>query len=235
MKLTQMDDVEDPFNTKSDEHDLWPLDEIDPTKARFPCCLVWTSLPVVSWLAPFIGHVGLCMEDGTIVDFSGSNFVNVDEFAYGSVARYIQLDRKQCCFPANLSSHTCKQRYKHAERGIAISWDDAINSSRRHFEHQSYNLFTCNCHSFVATCLNRMAYGGTLDWNMINVAGLVFLSGRWVNVMSVVRAFLPFTMMVCIGVGFVGWPFLVGLLMFCFLLITWFVVGTYCLKSLLEY
>ncbi|KAI7741586.1 hypothetical protein M8C21_019863 [Ambrosia artemisiifolia] len=232
--LAQTCDVEDSLNTKGDERDLWPLDEIDPTKSRFPCCLVWTPLPVVSWLAPFIGHVGLCMEDGTIVDFSGSNFINVDDFAYGSVARYIQLDREQCCFPSNLASHTCKHRYKHAERGVAISWDDAIHSSRRHFEHKSYNLFTCNCHSFVAICLNRMSYGGSMDWNMVNVAALVLLKGRWVNYMAVVRSFLPFTVMVCFGISFVGWPFLIGLLMFCLLLIAWFVVGTYCLKTLLE-
>ncbi|KAK1430853.1 hypothetical protein QVD17_13910 [Tagetes erecta] len=232
--LAQKCDVEDSFGTKDDKHDLWPLDDIDPTKSRFPCCLVWTPLPVVSWLAPFIGHVGLCMEDGTVVDFSGSNFVNVDDFAYGAVARYIQLDRKQCCFPSNLVSHTCKHRYKHAERGTAISWDDAIHSSRRHFEHKSYNLFTCNCHSFVAICLNHMSYGGSMDWNMVNVAALVLFKGRWVDFMAVVRSFLPFTLMVCFGVSFVGWPFLFGLLMFCLLLVAWFLVGTYCLKNLLE-
>lgn len=93
--LAPTSDVEDPIYTKAEEHNLWPLDEINLTKSRFPCCLVWTPLPVVSWLAPFIGHAGLCLEDGSIVDFSGSNFVNVDNFAYGSVARYIQLDREQ--------------------------------------------------------------------------------------------------------------------------------------------
>lgn len=77
------------------QHEFWPLDEVDPTKARFPCCVVWTPLPVVSWLAPFIGHVGICKEDGTILDFSGSNLINIDDFAFGSVARYLQLDRDQ--------------------------------------------------------------------------------------------------------------------------------------------
>lgn len=95
MKIVPSCDVEDTINTKRDEHDLWPLNEINPTKSRFPCCLVWTPLPVVSWLAPFIGHVGLCTEDGAVVDFSGSNLVSVDEFAYGAVARYIQLNREQ--------------------------------------------------------------------------------------------------------------------------------------------
>lgn len=77
------------------QHEFWPLGEVDPNKARFPCCLVWAPLPVVSWLAPFVGHVGICGEDGTIFDFFGSNLVNVDNFAFGSVARYLQLDREQ--------------------------------------------------------------------------------------------------------------------------------------------
>ncbi|XP_071727313.1 protein REVERSION-TO-ETHYLENE SENSITIVITY1 [Rutidosis leptorrhynchoides] len=234
MKTVPSCDVEDQIYTTGDEHELWPLDEINPTKSKFPCCLVWTPLPVVSWLAPFIGHVGLCMEDGTVIDFSGSNLVNVDEFAYGSVARYIQLNREQCCFPPNLASHTCTQRYKHAEKGTAISWDAAIQLSRRHFEHKSYNLFTCNCHSFAANFLNRVCYGGSMDWNMMNVAALVLFKGCWVDATAVVRSFMPFIVMVCFGVTIVGWPFLIGLFSFCFILIVWFTIGTYFLKSLLE-
>lgn len=88
-------DIERMTSTQNIQHELWPLDEIDPKKAKFPCCIVWTPLPVVSWLAPFIGHVGICREDGDILDFSGSNFVNVDDFAFGPVARYLQIDRKQ--------------------------------------------------------------------------------------------------------------------------------------------
>ncbi|KAK4388753.1 3-dehydroquinate synthase, chloroplastic [Sesamum angolense] len=141
------------------QHELWPLNEVDPQKVKFPCCVVWTPLPVVSWLAPFIGHVGVCREDGTIIDFSGSNLIQVDDFAFGPVGRYLQLDRKQGCFPPTLAGHTCKHHSMHAEYGTAITWDDAIQSSSRHYEHKSYNLFTCNCHSFVANCLNRMCYG----------------------------------------------------------------------------
>ncbi|KAL0311882.1 UNVERIFIED_CONTAM: protein REVERSION-TO-ETHYLENE SENSITIVITY1 [Sesamum radiatum] len=158
-------------------HELWPLVEEDPQKAKFPCCVVWTPLPVVSWLAPFIGHVGVCREDGTIIDFSGSNLIQVDDFAFGPVGRYLQLDRKQGCFPPTLAGHTCKHHSMHAEYGTAISWDDAIQSSSRHYEHKSYNLFTCNCHSFVANCLNRMCYGGSMNWNVVNVTALILCKG----------------------------------------------------------
>lgn len=98
MELIASYDIGHPSSMERVQHELWPLDPIDPKKAKFPCCLVWTPLPVVSWLAPFIGHVGICREDGGVLDFSGSNFVNVDDFAFGAVARYLQLDRSQVLF-----------------------------------------------------------------------------------------------------------------------------------------
>ena len=98
MDLKGTFDVEHMSSTSRIQHNLWPLDGIDPKKAKFPCCLIWTPLPVVSWLAPFVGHVGICREDGTILDFSGSNYVNVDDFTFGAAARYLQLDRQQVLF-----------------------------------------------------------------------------------------------------------------------------------------
>ncbi|KAI4962914.1 hypothetical protein ZWY2020_024620 [Hordeum vulgare] len=88
------------------------------------------------------------LEDGSVLDFAGSNFVSMDNFAYGSVARYLQLDRKKCCFPANLGAHVCESTYKHTEVGTATSWDSTLQLGTRHFQHKYYNLFTCNCYSF---------------------------------------------------------------------------------------
>ncbi|MFQ6669973.1 hypothetical protein Gotur_035015 [Gossypium turneri] len=227
-------DIELMSSTSKVEHELWPLDGIDSKNSKFPCCLVWTPLPVVSWLAPFIGHVGICREDGAVLDFSVSNFVNVDGFAFGAAARYVQLDREKCCFPPNMSGHTCKRGYQHSEYGTAITWDDALRSSARNFEHKSYNLFTCNSHSFVADCLNRLCYDGSMDWNMITVVALVIIKGHWVNNMSIIRSFLPSTVVLCLGLVSVGWPFLVGLFSFSILLMGWFLLGTYCFKTLLE-
>ena len=122
MELTAAYDAEHTSSTQRIRHEFWPLDEVDSKKAKFPCCIVWTPLPVVSWLAPFIGHVGICMEDGAVLDFAGSNFVNVDDFAFGAVARYLQLDREQvhtpslsllCTHPETLccqSDHQCLRK-----------------------------------------------------------------------------------------------------------------------------
>lgn len=98
MEINANYDIEHSSSMLRAQHEPWPLDPIDPNAAKFPCCLVWTPLPVVSWLAPFIGHIGICREDGSVLDFSGSNIVNVDDFAFGAVARYLQLDRGEVLF-----------------------------------------------------------------------------------------------------------------------------------------
>lgn len=230
-ELRPITDVESNQNASNR---LWPLDEIDPKKSKFPCCIVWTPLPVVSWLAPYFGHVGICKEDGTVLDFSGSNFVNEDNFSYGAVARYLQLDREKCCFPQNLAGHSCERSYKHVEHGTGISWDDGLRSSMQCFQHKSYNLFTCNCHSYVANCLNRLAYNGSTTWNVLNVAGLILWRGRWVNPTAVLRSFFPFVAVMSVGIVMAGWSFVAGFAMFSLLFIGWFVLGTYCITKLMD-
>jgi hypothetical protein len=34
--------------------------KIDIKMQRFPYCLVWTPLPLISWVIPIIGHTGIC-------------------------------------------------------------------------------------------------------------------------------------------------------------------------------
>eukprot|EP00249_Psilotum_nudum_P017183 c26199_g1_i1 orf=385-1092(-) len=226
----------DPLTCKTEPTKSAPdvLLPINPNAARFPFCIVWTPLPIVSWLAPFVGHIGICQEDGVILDFAGSFFVNVDNFAFGATARYARLSMDQCCFPPHLSGHTCKTGFSHAQVGTAISWNDGLRSSMQKFQHKSYNMFTCNCHSFVASCLNRFAYQGYISWNIITVIAFVLFKGRWVDKMAVVRSFAPFIVVMCIGLFMAGWPFFIGWASFSFLLIGWFILGAYCFKGLIE-
>lgn len=73
-----------------------------------------------------------------------------------------------------------------------------------------------------------------MSWNMINVGALILFKGHWVDLTSIIRAFLPFAVVVSVGILIVGWPFLLGLLSFSLLLLGWFLLGTYLVKNLLE-
>ncbi|KAL4199853.1 hypothetical protein AMTRI_Chr03g53370 [Amborella trichopoda] len=223
-----------PESEKMLEEQLSYAMRIDPTRERFPCCIVWTPLPIISWFVPFIGHIGICREDGVILDFAGPNLVSVDNFAFGAVAKYIQLNRSQCRFPPNLAGNKCEPGEKHMDSGTVTTWNEGLRMAICQFQHRSYNIFTCNCHSFVANCLNKLCYGGHNGWNVVNLAVFIFCKGRWVNKLAIARSFLPFVLVLCVGLVLAGWSFLLGLALFSFAIVGWFLFGTCCFKKLIQ-
>jgi hypothetical protein len=43
-----------------DSYSYIPRHRIDFEKDKFPFCIVWTPLPLISWFIPIIGHTGIC-------------------------------------------------------------------------------------------------------------------------------------------------------------------------------
>ncbi|TYI01479.1 hypothetical protein ES332_A11G203400v1 [Gossypium tomentosum] len=184
--------------------------QIDPRRERFPYCIVWTPLPITSWLIPFIGHIGICREDGVILDFAGPSCVSIDDFAFGAVARYIQINKdKECSISYHSSALKGDQEYQHDDLREALTWDDALEKGIQELGFHS---------------------GG---WNVVNLAVLIFINGRWVNKTAVLRSYLPFVVVSSIGLVFGGTTYLSLLALLVFLLVGWFLLGTYCFKNLI--
>ncbi|KAL3723776.1 hypothetical protein ACJRO7_035878 [Eucalyptus globulus] len=207
--------------------------QIDPRRARFPYCIVWSPLPVISWLIPFIGHVGICREDGVILDFAGPNFVCVDNFTFGAATRYLQISKEKCSFLPCKSDYNEDQNQEDEFGRDVLTWDEALRKSTQEFQHHHYNLFTCNCHSFVANNLNRLGFqsGG---WNMVNLAILFLLEGRWLNKAAILRSVLPFVIVFPLGLILGGSTFLAIWASLTFLLVGWFFLGTYCFPNAIQ-
>ena len=49
--------------------------------------LVWAPIPILSWLVPFIGHLGICCSEGHIHDFQQHYSITVDAFLFGRPTR----------------------------------------------------------------------------------------------------------------------------------------------------
>jgi hypothetical protein len=66
--------------------------QLHPTDVCRPCTVQWTALPIISWVIPFIGHVGISTSDGEISDFSGPYSVTVGSLMCGPARRIWKLD-----------------------------------------------------------------------------------------------------------------------------------------------
>ena len=103
--------------------------KIDIKHQKFPYCIVWTPIPFITYILPFIGHTGICSSNGIIHDFAGSYFVSVDDFAFGKVTKYVQLNLNEI---------------------EKINWDKAIDKGDERYNMETHNLFCNNCHSHCA-------------------------------------------------------------------------------------
>ncbi|KAM4045697.1 transmembrane protein 222 isoform 2-T2 [Anomaloglossus baeobatrachus] len=149
----------------------------DPERSRFPHCVVWTPIPVLTWLFPFIGHMGICTSSGVIRDFAGPYYVSEDCMAFGRPVKYWQLD-------PNLVYASGPN-----------PWDTAVHEASEEYKHRMHNLCCDNCHSHVAMAMNLMKYNNT-SWNMVKLCIHSLLHGRYVSVGGFLKTWVPFLLLV---------------------------------------
>lgn len=149
------------------------LPPINVKDQRFPYCIVWTPIPVLTWLMPMIGHMGICTSSGVIRDFAGPYFVSEDNMAFGRPTRYIRLHPKHMV-------------------GGSYAWDEAVSKASVLYGTRIHNIFCDNCHSHVATALIYMRYYDSTAWNMIILSMWLFVCGRYVGIGGFIKTWLPF-------------------------------------------
>jgi len=144
---------------------------INPKNSRFPYCIVWTPIPLITYLFPSIGHTGIGNSEGIIHDFAGSFFVSIDDFAFGKPTKYLKLDLNE------------RERYE---------FDRGVEKADNKFNMEEHNLFTNNCHSHVAYVLNQIRYKGKTNYNMVDIWWMLILKGKYISICSFIKTYLGF-------------------------------------------
>ncbi|XP_037868543.1 transmembrane protein 222 [Bombyx mori] len=158
------------------------MDPIDHDRCRYPYCIVWTPIPVLTWFFPFLGHMGISTSNGVIRDFAGPYFVSEDLMAFGNPTKYWQLSPQK------------------ANNGQA-GWDAAVAEASEIYKKRMHIIFYDNCHSHVAKALNIMNYGGSRNWNMVKLAIFMIPYSKYVSVGGFLKTWLPFLVIVGIICG----------------------------------
>jgi len=138
-------------------------------------CILWSPIPMITWLFPFVGHLGIADSRGVVYDFQGPYSIGVrttPHMAFGSITRKL--------FVGRVSS---------------AEWDRAIYAANDVYKERMHNLFCDNCHSHVANALNQMdgiRILGFSKFNMVNLAIIMFFKGRFLSLSGLFHQFLPF-------------------------------------------
>ena len=139
------------------------------------CCVVWTPIPLLSWICPSLGHIGVTDSHGITYDFEGPYYIGKGKMIFGDPRRK---------WPINVDP--------------AI-WDDAIHSTSRFFEHVNYNLLCSNCHYFAAAVLDKVDYPPIIPFTgkwtsgaTVKIAYGMTLHGRSLSIIDSLIIWIPF-------------------------------------------
>ena len=145
--------------------------KIYPSKNRYPYCIVWTPIPFLTYIIPFIGQTGIANSKGIIHDYSASFFVNIDDFSFGKPTKYLKLDLNE------------KEK---------IDYDKVIEKGDLKFRTLIYNFFRNNSHMYVAYILNQIKYKGKSDFNMIYIWWILIWRGKYISFLSFIKTYIGF-------------------------------------------
>nr|XP_002126082.1 transmembrane protein 222 [Ciona intestinalis] len=145
--------------------------DVRPEISRFPFCIVWTPIPLLTWFIPIIGHMGIGTSSGVIRDFAGPYFVSEDSMGFGQPTKYWKLSADKVRFS---------------------SWDQAVHEASEEYKQRMHNLCCDNCHSHVTYALNLMQYDDSSAWNMVKLWFLMLVYGKYVSFTGFLKTWLPF-------------------------------------------
>lgn len=162
---------------------------VDCARDRYPYCIVWSPLPMITWLCPIIGHMGICDSRGVIWDFQGPYSIGRDDMAFGRPTRYIQLDpRLAKAFVKSVSGGNRRA----SDKEVRTAWDKSVHHTNCHYSKRMHNICCQNCHHHTARAMNQMGYRGMSSWNQFYLAFWVFFCGRFRSASAVIFTFAPF-------------------------------------------
>jgi hypothetical protein len=107
---------------------------VDIKNHRYPFCLVWGPLPLITWLFPWIGHLGIGDSEGKVHDFAGPYYIGIDSFMT-PIHKYYQFPRDQWL-------------------GKEAAWNSAIMKSDAEYRKLMHNI--CCQSPWTRTTAQRM-------------------------------------------------------------------------------
>ncbi|KAH7817910.1 putative Protein of unknown function (DUF778) [Monocercomonoides exilis] len=152
VEATQEDPLREPETLKE-----FLMNE-DMDKDRFPFAVVWNAVPFLSWILPFLGHVGICDSVGRIWDFQETNKIGIHRMKYGRVLKVWRFYEKpkESKEPKENEMDDIEQQENliYESHSIPGQWDKAIESASQTFLHRKLSWTKCNSWHHVCECLN---------------------------------------------------------------------------------
>jgi hypothetical protein len=168
----------------------------DARRNRFPYSVVFQPFPLITWILPFAGHMGIADSAGRVYDFQGPFTIVRDRMMLGKATRFLRLDPGRVTSPPLLASDGDAQY---------DTWDVCVAQGVKEYSRRVHILCWDNCNHHSGYTLDQMAYGGCRSYGLVRLWILMAFKSESVGPGGLLRDFLPFCLFLG-GLAFVFGP-----------------------------
>ncbi len=183
--------------------------QVAPERDHFPTCIVWSPIPMLTWLLPVSGHLGMVDSSGLVSDFAGSCYIHNHKRRFVFCCLSLSLCRRSLA-RGQRTAFGPVTKYVAVRPGdlhglqpgeaAAAGWNRALGAANRLYAGRGHNLLLDNCHHHVAAALNELRYRGRQDWGTLSLHLLMVRHGRFVSPARCAATYAGFLVIVAIVV-----------------------------------
>lgn len=144
-------------------------------KYKKPYTLLWSSIPFISTIFPFLGHISVCSSNGTIHDYFSSKYISIDQLNYGSPAKIINLQLNE---------------------GEMNEWDKAIRKADKKFKRKNFSFCGNNSLKYAGYILNSVNYMGKKKHSKCDIIKLSINKGKYISKCAIVKTYIGFVLII---------------------------------------
>lgn len=194
---------------------------IDSHGKRFPYCIILQPFPIISWVLPFAGHMGITDSRGVVYDFQGPYTIVRDRPMLGCVTRTVQLD------PTLTTAMSSNDNLNDFE-----IYDQCIAEGVKHYSNRVHILCWDNCNHHVAYTLNILGYDNIKNYGLLRLWVIFAFRSKAIGIEGFISTWLPFIiflLLIYLLSGFQAVALYIGLLVIVTIFLSISMFG--CLKT----
>lgn len=147
-------------------------------KYKKPYAFLWSPIPFISTILPFIGHISVCSSNGTIHDFFSSKYISLNQINYGAPYKYINLELKE---------------------SEMREWDRAIVKADKKYKRKIFSFCGNNSLKYAAFVLGAINYNGKSKHSKCDIIKLGIRKSKFFSNCDVIKTYIGFVLIiVCI-------------------------------------
>ena len=136
--------------------------------SKYKYCIIWSHIPLITFLMPFVGHSSIVNSYGFIHDFQSSYFIQI-------------YNEEENGF--------CKIVYLNLNDSQKLIWDNIIEQIDKVYQKKSFSFCGNNSFKYISNILSIIEYKNKKNYTQYDIFWLIIKEGKFISKCQIFKTY----------------------------------------------